>query len=176
MLDELLDRTSKVKHNKQIRRQHMKKQIITIALISGLALAGTASANWGRGTMGGGMNCGQLQGQFTQLDQATQDKIKKFFNDNQELRKKLVMKRAEKRALMQSATPDPKMVAAVTGELFDLRTTMRAHAVTAGVDKYLGPGRMGAGSMGCNGPGNGHGRGHGKGYGQGYGMNNNWNQ
>jgi len=154
----------------------MKKQIITIALISGLALAGTASANWGRGTMGGGMNCGQLQGQFTQLDQATQDKIKKFFNDNQELRKKLVMKRAEKRALMQSATPDPKMVAAVTGELFDLRTTMRAHAVTAGVDKYLGPGRMGAGSMGCNGPGNGHGRGHGKGYGQGYGMNNNWNQ
>ncbi len=151
----------------------MKKQIIAIALISGLALAGTASANWGRGGMGGGMNCGQLQGQFTQLDQATQDKIKQFFNDNQKLRKEMVMKRAEKRALMQSATPDPKMVAAVTGELFDLHTTMRANAVTAGVDKYLGPGsRMGATPMGCNGPGNGYGRGHGKGY----GMNNSWNQ
>ena len=154
----------------------MKKQIIAIALISGLALAGTVSASCGRGGMGGGMNYGQLQGQFTQLDQATQDKIKQFFNDNQKLRKEMVMKRAEKRALMQSATPDPKMVAAVTGELFDLHTTMRANAVTAGVDKYMGPGRMGVGPMGCNGSGNGYGKGHGKGHGQGYGMNNNWNQ
>ena len=155
----------------------MKKHIIAIALISGLTLAGTASANWGRGGMGGGMNCGQIQGQFNQqLDQATQDKIRQFFKDNQELRKQMVMKQAEKRALMQSAAPDPKAVAKITGELFDLHTTMRANAETAGVDKYLGPGRMGTGNMGYSGSRGGHGKGYGRGHGNGYGMNSGWNQ
>ncbi len=143
----------------------MKKQFIALALISGLTLAGTASANWGRAGMGGGCSsCPQSMGQFNpQVDQATQDKIEQFFADNQALRKEMMMKRAEKRAMMRSDNPDPKAVAKVTGELFDLRMTMRANAVKAGVDKYLGPGRMGSG-MACNGgSGSHHGKGHGMG-------------
>jgi len=133
----------------------MKKQLVAIALISGLALAGTASANWGKGNGGHG-GCGNssmMRGQMSQqLDPATQDKVKQFFKDNQELRKEMVMKRAVKKALMQSQSPDPVEVAKVTGELFDLRMAMREKAEVAGVDQYVGPGRRG-----CSGPGGGRG-------------------
>lgn len=122
----------------------MKKKIIAIVLISGLALAGTASANWSQGKGRGG--CGQegmMQGQMMSqnLDQATKDKIEQFFKENRELRKEMVVKRAVKKALMQSEQPDVNEVAKVTGELFDLRMTMRDKAITAGVDQYIGSGR-----------------------------------
>lgn len=134
----------------------MKKQIVAIALIAGLTLATAASANWGRGGRGHGPqgDCSMMQGQkFKQLDQATQDKIKLFFKDNQALRKEMVMKRAEKQALLQAETPDPQAVANVAGELFDLRTAMHEKAEVAGVDEYLGAGRRG-----CGGPGSGMGK------------------
>jgi Spy/CpxP family protein refolding chaperone len=134
----------------------MKKQIVAIALIAGLTLATAASADWGRGGKGHGQrgDCPQMQGQmFKQLDQATQDKIKLFFEENQALRKEMIMKRAEKRALMKAQTPDAKAVAQVAGELFDLRTAMHEKAELAGVDQYLGAGRKG-----CGGPGSGMGR------------------
>ena len=85
--------------------------------------------------------------QFQQLDQESRDKINQFFKENNALRKEIVMKQAEKRALMQSEQPDPQAVATVTGELFDLRTTMHEKAEIAGVDEYLGP-RMGPGGHG----------------------------
>ena len=76
----------------------------------------------------------------------------------------MAMKRAEKQALMRSDKPDPQAVAKVTGELFDLRASMHEKAELAGVDQYVGPGRMGRmGSMG---------RGHGCGKGQGSPMMN----
>lgn len=151
----------------------MKKKIIALALITGLTMATVASADWGRGRghdgYGGYGDCPQMQGQmqgqmFQQLDQATKDKIKQFFKDTQPLHKEMAMKRAEKQALMQSENPDPQAVAKVTGELFDLRTTMQEKAEQAGVDQYVGPGRMGG--MG----GMGHGCGPGLGKGQGGGM------
>ena len=139
----------------------MKKKIVAIALVAGMVLAGTASANWGQG---GGKHHGQMQGQmqggsmYMQLDQATQDKITQFRDDNQALRKEMMMKRAEKQALMRSANPDATAVAKVTGELFDLHTTMKTKAVAAGVDQYMGMGHGGMG--GGKGGGMGSGRGN----------------
>lgn len=163
----------------------MKKQIIAITLVAGLAVATVASANWGRGGYGGQMGyggCPQVQqGQmFQQLDQSTQDKIAQFFEDNSSLRKEIVMKQAEKRALMQSAQPDPKAVAAVAGELFELRTAMREKAEVAGVDQYIGP-RGGVGGPGLRGGGpcgegfSGQGFGRGK-HMRGCNQMNSWNQ
>ena len=144
----------------------MKKQLAAIVLIAGLTMATAASANWGRGQgYGGGYaNCPQMQ-MMQQLDPATQEKVSKFFKDNQGLQKQIVMKQAEKRALMSSEKPDPQAVAKVAGELFDLRTAMHDKAEAAGVSPYVGPmgqgrdgygprfGRGGRpGMMGQNGP------------------------
>lgn len=166
----------------------MKKQVLALALIIGLSVATVASADWGKGGGYGGYgDCPQMQGQMMQgpmqgqmqgqmpqqLDQATQDKIKKFFKDTLPLHKEMAMKQAEKQALMQSDTPDPQAVAKVTGEMFDLRMTMQEKAELAGVDQYVGPGRMGMGmgmGMGCGGRGHGMGMGMGRGSGM---MNNN---
>ena len=145
----------------------MKKQLVALALIMGLTMATVASADWGKGNRGYG-DCPQMQGQMQQLDQATQDKIKQFFKDTLPLHKEMAMKQAEKQALMRSATPDPQAVAKVTGELFDLRTTMQQKAELAGVSQYVGPGhrgqmgRMGRmGRMSCGGCGQGNGMGPG---------------
>lgn len=141
----------------------MKKHVIAIVLIAGLAIASVASANWGRGGgYGGGYgDCPMGQGQMmVPPDPAVRAKVEKFFKDNQALQKQLVMKHAEKRALMRSDNPDPQVASKVAGELFDLRTSLHDKAEAAGVADYIGP--MG-GNMGCGmGGGKGmHGRGHG---------------
>lgn len=153
--------------NKEI---DMKKQLLALTLILGLAMTTAASADWGRGGRGyGGGNCSQMQGQmgqgpmFQQLDQETQNKIKQFFKDTQPLHKEMAMKRAEKRAIMNSDNPDPKAAAKIAGEMFDLRTTIREKAELAGVDQYIGPGRMGRKGRPCRMGGMGM-----SGYGQGY--------
>ncbi len=141
----------------------MKKHIVAIALIAGLTRATGASANWGRGGHGNGGDgyCPQMGGQMMQqLDPATQEKVSKFFKDNQALHKQIAMKQAEKRAIMQSEKPDPQAAAKAAGELFDLRTTMHDKAEAAGVSQYLGP--MGGGKGG-RGPGSGMGGGPGMG-------------
>ena len=142
----------------------MKKHIVGIVLIAGLTMATAASANWGRGGNGDGGygNCPQMggpmmQGQMMQqLDPASQEKVSKFFKDNQALHKQIAMKQAEKRAIMQNEKPDPQMAAKVAGELFDLRTAMHDKAEAAGVSQYLG--HMGGG-RGFRSPGSGPGMG-----------------
>lgn len=163
----------------------MKKQIIAMALVAGLTVATVASADWGRGQYGGQMGyggCPQVQqGQmFQQLDKETQDKITQFFTDNRSLRKEIVMKQAERRALMQSTQPDPQAAATVAGELFELRTTMQEKAEAAGVEQYIGrrggvggPGFRGDGPRGQGNPGHGFGRGK---HMRGYNQMNCWNQ
>ncbi|WP_136810470.1 periplasmic heavy metal sensor [Desulfosediminicola flagellatus] len=134
----------------------MKKKIIALVLVSGLAISTVASANWGRG--GGGYNCGTcIQGQaYQQVDPAIQTKIDNFFTDTQAIRRDMAVKQAEKMALMRATNPDPAALSQVTGELFDLRATMQAKAKEAGVDKYIGPmGGRGPGGMGFNGKGGG---------------------
>jgi hypothetical protein len=145
----------------------MKKKIIALALISSLTLATAATANWSKGNRGGG-DCSQRQGQFQALDQDTKDKLQQFFVDNKDLQKEMVMKQAEKRALMRSDNPNPADAAKIAGELFDLRSTVREKAVAAGVEQYIGQGRKGM--MGGSGPGH-HGGHKGNGMGRGMGQN-----
>ena len=139
----------------------MKKQILAITLISGLALATAASANWGRGGgWGGGYNGNCPQAQYNQqLDPAVQQKVEQFFLDTQDLRKQMVTKRAEHRALMQNTNPDPAAAAKVAGEMFDLQTALHEKAVAAGVEQYVGPRMMGGGFGPGMGPGPKNGRG-----------------
>ena len=140
----------------------MKKQIIAIVLVAGLAMASVASANWGRGGgmgYGGYPDCplmqGPMQGRMMQpLDPETQAKVAKFFKDNQALHKQIAMKHAENRAILRSEKVDPQLAAKVAGELFDLRTAMHDKAEAAGVDQFVGP--MGGG-RGGHGPGFGFG-------------------
>lgn len=120
----------------------MKKKVIALVLISGLAISTAASANWGRGNGGNGYGCGSCpqQGQyFQQIDPAIQGKIDQFYTDTTELRRTLAVKQAEKMALLRGDNPDPAAVSKLTGELFDLRADMRAKAEAAGVDQYIGP-------------------------------------
>ena len=139
----------------------MKKKIAIAVLITGLGLAGINQAFAGWGARGG--YCPNFQGAvgYNQLDPAVQEKLDAFFAANQELRKALVMKRAEHHALMMSDNPDPAAASQVAGELFDLQTTVRQKAVDAGVAQYLGPmgGGFGMGDCrpGMRGPGPGKG-------------------
>ena len=136
----------------------MKKKIAIAILITGLGLAGVNQAFAGWGARSG--YCPNVQGAgYSQLDPAVQEKLDAFFTANQDLRKALVMKRAEHRALMRSDSPDPAAASQVAGELFDLQTTVRQKAAEAGVAQYLGPmgGGFGKGDCrpGMRGPGKG---------------------
>ncbi len=132
----------------------MKKKIAAIALALTLATVGMASA---RGGMGGGNGAGyhhpQMQAQmYQQADKATRDKLDAFFRDTQGVRKQIIMKQAERQALLQSTNPDPAAAAKISGELFDLQATMQDKARAAGIDTFPGgPGR--GGMMGGRGMG-----------------------
>lgn len=63
-------------------------------------------------------------------------KYEKFFADTKDLRKQIAEKKAEKRALMHSKTPDSQAVAKATGELFDLNSSLHEKAKAAGVHFY----------------------------------------
>ena len=73
-----------------------------------------------------------------------------FMNETVELRKAMTVKKAELRAIMNNDNPDPKRVAELTGEVFDLREQLHNKAQEKGLDK-IGFGR-GPG-CGCSGPG-----------------------
>jgi len=140
----------------------MKKQIIAAVMVAGLIAVGTASANRGNGNGGSNQDCRNQGGKmYQQLDTTTQDKISQFKDDTQTLRKEIVMKRAEKRAMMNGTNPDSAAAAKIAGELFDLRASMKVKAVAAGVDQYMRPRGMGSGSdgqkMGRRGQGQGSG-------------------
>lgn len=125
----------------------MKKQIIAVALVSSMVVATVASANWNRGG-GRGFNgdCPCAQGQYqTQLDPEIQEKLDLYFDDTQELRKQITVKKAEQRALMRGENPDPAVAAKLAGELFDLRMVMRDKAEAAGVEDYIGRNKRGGG-------------------------------
>jgi zinc resistance-associated protein len=137
----------------------MKRQIVIAAVVAGIGLAGLsqAYADWGKRGGGGNYgNCPQYQGQAwqqNQIDPAAQEKMDTFFNDTQDLRKEMAMKQAEKQALMRGDNPDPAALSQITGELFDLRTTMRQKAEEAGVTQFIGPMGGRGGGPGMRGPG-----------------------
>ena len=127
----------------------MKKAIAITALVSIIGLTGLyqASAYMGMGPgdmrSRGGCN-GQAMGMHhatAQMDEATKAKFDVFFKDTQDLRKSIVIKHAEKRALMLNEEPDAKKVGKLAGELFDLRSSMHAKAKEAGLGDVMGMGR-----------------------------------
>jgi zinc resistance-associated protein len=66
------------------------------------------------------------------------DKLKKiegFLAETKDLRKQVFVKRAEERTLMHSKTPNAEEVAKISGELFDLRTSLRDKAKAAGLER-----------------------------------------
>lgn len=141
-----------------------KKVAMTVALTAVLGLAGWQYAQANPYGPGPGP-CWQQGGQGGQvvLDEASQKKFDQFLVDTKDLRKSMVVKRAEKMALMQAEKPDAARIATLAGELFELRNQLHAKAVEAGV---------GHGWMAMAGMGDGHGRrhgmmGHGKGHGNG---------
>lgn len=151
----------------------MKKTFVITALVVGMGLFGLQQASAYQG-MGGGMGGGCQKGGagYSQLDPASKAKVDKFFSDTQDLRKQMVMKHAEERAIMRSENPEPAKAAKLAGEIFDLKTSIQAKAEAAGVQGLIGCGA-------CQGPGKGFGQHHGGGrgmgpnYGSGQGMMNN---
>jgi hypothetical protein len=118
----------------------MKKMVVVATLVVGLGLTGIQMA-LARGPKDGGQhmpsNEREWKHSMQKLDNATLLKLDKFEEDTQDLRKQMVMKRAEEFALMRSESPDIEAVGKVAGELFDLRMAMREKARTAGVIPYL---------------------------------------
>ena len=137
----------------------MKKTLVITALATVIGLTGLyqASAYKGYGDMkGGGCNGSAMGMQMpAQIDEATKAKLDVFLQDTQNLRKSIVVKRAQKRALMNSEEPDIKRVGELTGELFDLRVSMRTKAEAAGLGDIIGK-KRGCGK--CESPGAHHGR------------------
>lgn len=131
----------------------MKKTIAVIAVVLTLGSVGVASA---RGGMGYGWGYYQTPGYgYQQLDPETQAKLDNFYNETQDLRKQIMMKQAERQALIQGTSPNPAAVSKVSGELFDLMATMQDKAKAAGLETYVGGPGYGRGMMG--GPGFGRG-------------------
>lgn len=144
----------------------MKKIWLAVAMVGTLGLVGYQIADAGPGRHGGmmgsgnmmGPDCGMHQGQGAcgqAFDEETIKAREKFFNDTTDLRKKIVTKRAEMAAVMNSETPDEKKAAKLSGELFDLRSEFHkkaeANNLTAGKGYFCGgPHRGGCGDMGVD--------------------------
>lgn len=121
---------------------NMRKTLIVGIMVAGLALAGLQQAS-ARG-WGGGHGCDFNQGyHYQQLDEATKAKVDAFRAETTDLRRQIVMKKAEKRALMNSSSPDAAAVAKAAGELFDLKNMMAEKAQAAGVPAMMGQGMKG---------------------------------
>ncbi len=126
----------------QMKGKKSLKTILLVTLIVGLA--GATSAYAFRG-----MGCGMgMRGMMMNLtpEQAGQvfDLRQKFMNDTAELRKKLMVKRAELIQLWKAQNPDEKAIQAKVKELGDLRTQFMEKAVAQRFAmKKIVPGAMG---------------------------------
>lgn len=132
-----------------------KKKIILGTLLAGAIVLGAmqtaGAAPWGGGTWCGG--CGQGYGCRSggQGDESTLAARDRFLADTVELRKAIITRKAEQNALLRNDNPDPKRVAELSGELFDLHEQLRTRAAEAGLNDFgnRGPGLGG----GCDGKG-----------------------
>ena len=105
----------------------MKKYLATAALVGAIGLAGITMANpvenYGYGNCGGPRYCDNWS--YSEKDDA---KASAFYEETKELRKEIVVKRSELDALMLQDNPDEKRVAQLTGDIYDLQTTMEEKA------------------------------------------------
>jgi Spy/CpxP family protein refolding chaperone len=127
----------------------MKKYLVAAALIGAIGFSGFSMANargygYGPGPGFGGCDGGRYcdNGAYYEKDD---EKAAAFFDETKAARKEIVVKRSELDALMLQDNPDEKKVASLTGELFDLETTMqeksaKAFGDRAGKGNGFGPG------------------------------------
>jgi len=132
-------------------KNRTKKIIIAATVTTVLTFAGLQAATAGPGTMKGGGPGFQhpCPGQGQSFDEATVKARDTFLSETTELRKNMAVKRAAKRAVMSSTTPDPEKASQLAGELFDLREQLRTKARAAGLPPgmIMGIGKMGNGPM-----------------------------
>lgn len=150
----------------------MKKIIAAVAVVATVGLFGSQFALAQRG-MGGGMGPGMGPGNCWQtgtpganaqvMDETTLATRQAFLDATTDLRREMAGKRAEMRAIMNSASPDEARAGKLAEEMFDLRTQIQAKATETGWK-----GGFGGGGYWCNGygPGGGKGMGGGHGYGR----------
>jgi len=111
----------------------MKKYLVAAALIGAIGFSGismvNARGNYGYGPGPGNGNCGG--GRYcdnVSYSEKDDEKAAAFFEETKEVRKEIVVKRSELDALMRQDNPDEKKVAKLTGDLYDLQTTMEEKA------------------------------------------------
>lgn len=139
--------------------------LLVVAVIVSLGLVSVHPVDargWGKG-QGGGYECSNYA-QSGQVDEKTIEARSKFRQENQEIFKQLVIKKAELRAVFSQENPDSDKAAQLSGEVFELRNALHKKAVDAGLP---GPQFMRAGcdGSGCQGQGFGGGGKHGRGMG-----------
>ncbi len=151
--------------------------LLALALMLSLGLAATAGAQ----PMGMGMGMGHGGKHMMNLTPEQAGKLfdlkEKFHNDTANLRKGLLIKRLEMKALWKAATPDEKAILAKQKEINALRDQMmekmvpfRLEAKKIAPNFDMGHGRGMGWGQGCGmGPGGGMGMGPGGGMGMGPG-------
>ena len=154
-------------------RKHLKT-VLLVTLIMSLVGATSAFAYKGWGGGGGHMGMGMgKHGRFMNLTPEQAGKVfdlrHKFMNDTAELRKNMMIKRAELAQLWRAEQPDEEAITAKVKELGALKAQFMEKKVAQrlAIQKIapnaMGPGRFGPGM----GPGFGPGKGKVKGGGQG---------
>lgn len=110
----------------------MKKLIIAVAVAGLLGFAGIqiASAHGGYVRDGGYGYCGEYYDGDNRKDNAT---LEKFRSETNDIRKSIVVKKSELRALLRQDNPDEKRVAQLSGEVFDLETELNEKATDKGI-------------------------------------------
>jgi hypothetical protein len=123
----------------------MKKLLMAVALVGLIGFAGIqmASAHGGYSQGGGNGYCGDYSDGDNTKDTAA---LEKFHSETTDIRKGIIVKRNELRALMNQDNPDEKRVAQLTGEVFDLENALNKKAADKGITGRSnyghGPGMM----------------------------------
>ena len=110
----------------------MKKLLIAVSVVGLLGFAGLqiASGHGGYGHGGGYEYYGQDNESGTTKDNSV---VEKFNTETNDIRRSIIVKRSELRALLNQDNPDEKRVAQLTGEVFDLETDLDKKAADAGI-------------------------------------------
>jgi hypothetical protein len=128
--DHFRKRTGSMKTHKPNRRKSMKAMIMAVIVAAAVAVTGLGLQQAEARGIG---YKGDSPRHMHKMDEATLAKIKKFKDDTRDLRKTIAMKRAEESALIRNENPDIQAVKKAAGELFDLKSTLREKAMSAGL-------------------------------------------
>lgn len=124
-----------------------KKTLMTV-LVTGSLIAAGAGIGMAYPPAGDGPPMNKSK-QYQKLDPEALQARENFLNATVTLRKELTQKHAAMRAMMRSENPDPKKASALSGEIFDLRETLRAKAKENGVKAGPYSGLFDMGHHGC---------------------------